>query len=99
MVNGSRVKRDFVISPRSAAKYLGISPGLFFTEMRTGTLQWQARIDGDSPTSKPVYGFEVKYLAEIKPLLGIGRKGNKRIFTEDVKREIKRINKKWPAEN
>jgi hypothetical protein len=96
VLNGS-CGRETVISPRSAAKYLGISPGLFFTEMRAGTLQWQTRIDGDSPTAKPAYGFEVKYLEEIKPLLDTHRKGSKRLFTDDVKTKIQKINKRWPA--
>jgi len=88
-----------VLSPKRAAKFIGISPGLFYTEERAGTLQPQAIIESDSDKGKDATGYAAGYLKEIKAVIpNTPRTGSRRLFTPEIKEQIKKINKRWPTQ-
>ncbi len=87
-----------VISTKWAAKYLNISYKLLSTnidkEGNRGRIRYQARVD-DEDGSRPILGFDVSYLKEVKKILGSVRKQGMALFTEDVEEQLQKLNKKW----
>lgn len=83
-----------VISARKAMTLLGISNHTFQNAVDNDILKPRAKIDYDGDTS--AYGFDHLYIEEVrKILLKAGKNPGKRLFTDEIKAQIQKLNKRW----
>jgi hypothetical protein len=82
-----------LLSGRQATKLLKISPNTFAQAVEDRVLR--SSIPPDVIGGRPAYGFDEKYILQIKKLLPKVKKGGRgyKVFTEELKKRIAKINK------
>lgn len=84
-----------LLTGRAAMKMLKIGNYTLKDAIDSGVLIPSQHIENVGP--RPIYGFDERYLKEVSQLLPkvrVGGRGHS-LFTEDIRKKIAKINKKW----